>query len=75
LTQIRNSESDLNDPNLRLLDTREIAHVLGKSPRAVQYMIKARVIPHVRIGRNVRFRLPAVMKALEKLTIREVSIQ
>ena len=70
-----NPESNgINDPYVRYLTKREIARIIGKSPRAIEYMMRSRVIPFVRLGRNVRFKLAAVEKALEKLTIREVTL-
>jgi len=82
LTQIKNADappsakpgSDINDPYVRYLTKREIAKIIGKSPRAIEYMMRARALPFVRIGRNVRFKLAAVERALDKLTVREVSL-
>ena len=70
-----NPESNtFNDPYIRYLTKREIARIIGKSPRAIEYMMRGRVIPFIRLGRNVRFKLAAVEKALEKLTVQEVSL-
>jgi excisionase family DNA binding protein len=69
-----NPESDINDPYIRLLTKPEIGQIIGKSMRSVDNMMRRRQIPFIRIGRNVRFKLAAVEKALEKLTVKEVSI-
>jgi len=42
----------------KLLDTSGVAEILGVSTRTVKRLVAARKLPHVRIGRMVRF-LPA----------------
>jgi excisionase family DNA binding protein len=51
------------------MDASELASFLGVSLRTVRTMQQRRLIPFVKIGRSVRFRLSQVEKALEKLTI------
>jgi len=83
LSSIKNAEtlssanpgSDINDPYIRLLKKPEIAKIIGKCERSVDYLVRARQIPVVRIGRSVRFRLIDVERALGKLTVKEVSIR
>jgi excisionase family DNA binding protein len=65
---------DIDDPYVRLLTKREIARVISKSERSIDNMMKGRVIPFLKLGRSVRFKLRDVEKALSKLTVREVSI-
>lgn len=55
-----------------LLDIHEIAETLGCSWRHVQNLKDRRMIPHLKLGRLVKFRLADVERALEKLTVREV---
>ncbi len=50
-----------------LLKTRpELAKITGYSVRTLDRLTKARIIPHIRTGRLVRFRVDAVMAALER---------
>jgi excisionase family DNA binding protein len=74
ITNRHNAEGAINDPYVRYLEKDEIAQIIGKSRRSIEYMMRRRQIPFIRIGRNVRFKLAAVERALEKLTVREVSI-
>ncbi len=60
--------------NGTLLATRqEMAAKLGWSVRTLDRMVKARVVPHVRAGKLVRFDPGRVMAALHrKLEVKEV---
>jgi len=49
-----------DDAERLLLDTREAAKVLGISPRQVARLAESGELPHVRIGRLVRFPLDAL---------------
>jgi excisionase family DNA binding protein len=62
------------DPYSRLLTTTELAKVLRSSWRAVYYLRERKLIPVVRLGRSVRFRLADVERALQRLTIKEVEL-
>lgn len=57
-----------------VLKTRqELAGALGYSVRTVDRLTAARLIPTIRTGRLVRYRLDAVLQALEKnATVKEV---
>jgi hypothetical protein len=57
------------DPYSRLLDIHELAAVLKLSWRAVFSMKTQRLIPHIRMGRSIRYRLCDVERALEKITV------
>jgi excisionase family DNA binding protein len=63
-----------DDPYARLLTKPEIAKYFNKSTRWVEDMMKQRAIPYIRIGGHPRFRLRDVERALEKFTVREVSL-
>jgi hypothetical protein len=58
----------------RLLTKEELRQELNlPSTRSVEEMVKRRKIPVIRMGhRTVRFSLPKVLAALEKLTVRAV---
>jgi hypothetical protein len=54
-----------------LLDTRELALALNESPFTIRTWRKKRIVPYLRIGhRSIRYRLPAVLAALERFTIK-----
>jgi excisionase family DNA binding protein len=61
------------DVYTRLLNKDEVARVIGKSRRSVELLMLERVIPYVKVGRSVRFRLRDVEKALEKFVVKEVA--
>jgi excisionase family DNA binding protein len=63
----------LIDPYSRLLTTTELSKVLRSSWRAVCYLREKKLIPVVKLGRSVRFRLSEVERALQRLTIKEVA--
>jgi excisionase family DNA binding protein len=51
-----------------------VAHDCGVTPRTIEWWVRTRKIPCVRIGhRTIRFRLADVRRALAKLTVKEVS--
>lgn len=58
-----------------ILKTRdELSRATGWSKRTIDRLVASKTIPHIRVGRTVRFRLDAVMSALEKnSTVREIS--
>lgn len=58
----------------RLVTTPELGRALSLSKRSIQYMAKRRMIPYLKLGRATRFRLRDVEKALERFTVREVSL-
>jgi excisionase family DNA binding protein len=64
-----------NDLYSGLLKTPELAEAINLSPRSIQYLAKRRAIPYLKIGKSVRFRLADVLKALERFTVKEVSIR
>jgi len=57
-----------------LTDKRGIAKMCGVSLRTVENWVTSRKIPHLKLGRLVRFRKAAVLRALERLEIKEVSL-
>jgi len=62
--------SALNDP--ALLKRAELARALSISSRSVDNLQRRKVIPSVRISpRMVRFSLPAVLRALDRFTVKE----
>jgi excisionase family DNA binding protein len=66
--------SGIVDPSVHLLDKRLLALKLGVSRRSVENMMQRRVIPYIRIGAIVRFRLTDVERALARYTVKEVSL-
>jgi hypothetical protein len=60
--------------NGALLDTRELANALGENERTIRSWRAAGIIPVIQCGyRTQRFKLPDVMDALERRTIRALS--
>jgi hypothetical protein len=55
----------------RLLSNKELAPIIGCSWRHVMTLREKRLIPYVQLGRLVRYDPTEVMKAIQKLTIRE----
>ncbi len=51
----------------RLLTAGEVAELLNMSEDAVRRQTRAKVIPHVRIGRVVRYRRAAVLAWVESI--------
>lgn len=60
-------------PEKLLITEKELAAMLSVSWRHVQNLRNRRLIPHVRLGRVVRYRVQDVEKALERLTIRAIT--
>lgn len=62
-------------PGNGLLKTEsELAAELGEEPRTIRGWRHAGIIPGVVLGhRTIRYKLPDVIKALEKRTVREVA--
>jgi len=58
------------DPYLRLLTKEELAPFIGKAPRSIDRMVRLRVIPYLKIGRHVRFRLRDVEQALDRFVVK-----
>jgi hypothetical protein len=59
-----------NPPHV--LNERELAAYLDISERNARELRKRRLIPHVRLGGRVLYRLAEVNKALERLEVRAV---
>lgn len=55
--------------NKILLSSRELAPILGCSWRHIENLRRKRVIPCIRLGHLVKFRLADVERALEGLTV------
>jgi len=53
-------------PVNRLLTASEMAEILGVKPSTIYQWTHQRFIPHVKLGRLVRFNLEKVMKWVEK---------
>jgi len=71
-TTNRVPESAENDSGL--VNKRQVARAMNVSPRTVDNWIQRRLIPFVRISsRCIRFSLPAVMRALQRFEIKEVT--
>jgi hypothetical protein len=64
--------SDIRRNPPQILSERELATYLDISERNARELRKRRVIPHVRLGGRVLYRLVQVNKALERLEIRSV---
>ena len=60
--------------NWRPIDKPELARYFDVSARTVDNWIRARKIPYFKLGRLIRFSLPAVKKALSRYEVKEVSI-
>jgi hypothetical protein len=62
-------------PGNGLLKTEaEIAAAIGEEERTIRYWRHLNLIPAIVLGRKtIRYRLDAVLKALEKRTVKEVS--
>jgi excisionase family DNA binding protein len=62
------------DPYVQLLDKRALAIKLSVSRRSVENLMQRRVIPYIRVGGIVRFRLADVERALSRYQVKEVSL-
>jgi hypothetical protein len=68
------NESEQFDIHVRLLTKQELSRLIRKAPRSIDAMMKARTIPYLKLGRNVRFRLHDVERALARFTVTEVKL-
>jgi hypothetical protein len=59
------------DPPL-IMNEPQLAAYLSICPRSVRSLRRRRLIPHVRLGGRILYRLAEVNRALEKLEIRSV---
>ena len=62
------------DPYIQLLDKRALALRLSVSCRSVEKLMQRRVIPYIRVGGIVRFRLADVERALSRYQVKELSL-
>jgi excisionase family DNA binding protein len=65
------SKQDAITMEKQLLTDKELAPILGCSWRHIKTLRLKRLIPFVQLGRLVRYNPQEVMKALEKITIKE----
>ena len=63
-----------NDPYLKYLSKGELGKILDKSERSIDRLRRKRIIPFVKIGGEVRFRLEDVERALERYTVKEIAL-
>ncbi len=70
-TQLKSNHA-FGEPKKLLLNKHELAALLGCSWRHVQNLTAARAIPHIRLGRCVRYSWPAVERQLERLTVKAI---
>lgn len=56
----------------QLITEKELCEYLKISLRHAVTLRQRRLIPHLRLGYSVRYNLPDVEKALQKLTVRSV---
>jgi hypothetical protein len=56
-----------------IVTEKELAEELRISLRGLINLRNRRLLPHLRIGRLIRYDRAAVEKALEKLTVREIA--
>jgi excisionase family DNA binding protein len=61
-------------PYWRPMTKAELRDYLRVSDRTVDNYVSGRVIPYIKIGRAVRFRLADVEKALARYTIKGISL-
>jgi predicted DNA-binding transcriptional regulator AlpA len=62
-----------NDNSPYLLSAAELAAKIGLPERTVLWLTQTRKIPRVKLGhRTVRYRLDAVQRALDRLTVDEI---
>lgn len=52
-----------------ILDKRETARRLKKSPRTVDAWMKAKRLPYIKVGRSVLFRWSAVLEKLDAFRV------
>ena len=56
-----------------IVTEKELARELRLSLRGLINLRNRRLIPHIRLGRSVRYDRSAVQRALEKLTVTEIA--
>jgi Helix-turn-helix domain len=56
-----------------IVTEKELAKELRLSLRGLINLRNRRLVPHIRLGRSVRYDRAAVEKALEKLTVNELA--
>ena len=67
------SKSESESTPKRLLSKKEIAEILGVSPRTIEAWLAQRRIPQLRFSpRLTRFDLPKVLAALDRYEVKEV---
>ena len=67
------SKSESESTPKRLLSKKEIAEILGVSPRTIEAWLAQRRIPQLRLSpRLTRFDLPKVLAALARYEVREI---
>jgi predicted DNA-binding transcriptional regulator AlpA len=59
-------------PFTTLLTEKQMAALLAISWRGLQELRKRRLVPHIRLGRSIRYCPSAVQTAIEKLTVESV---
>jgi hypothetical protein len=72
--RLRELVDRFNDPYARYLNKRDLGKVLDKSERSIDRMRKKKVIPFVKIGGEIRFRLKDVERALARYVVKEASL-
>ena len=56
----------------RLITVKELSIYLGKSEGSIYQMIFRKEIPHIKLGRSVRFDLQEINEWIEKHSVKEV---
>jgi excisionase family DNA binding protein len=59
-------------PQGGLVTKRELATILRVSQRTVDYWMKAKILPHIKVGRLVRFNVTRCLSALGRFERQEV---
>ena len=67
------TDAELTPVQPELLNIREVADLLRLSERSILRLKKTRLIPFVKLGGAVRFRIADVMRAIARRTVMEVS--
>ena len=66
------SVKDMPKQTRQLITPKEQAHRLSCSLRHLQNMKNSRIVPHLKLGRLVRYDPEAVDRALERLTVKAI---
>lgn len=56
----------MSEMSTGLMDTKRLALLLGVSPRTVLRLVETNKIPHIRLGRSLRFDYDDVMQSLKQ---------